>query len=186
MSPSATKAGPAPERTLAQALAAARTNTGATLLDLSMTRPTLAVFLRFSGCPFCLEAMHDVRKASPAIEARGTQVVFVHMMPEAHAAPFFEANGVGHMPRISDPGQDLYRAVGLGRGSAWQLMGPSVWLGVLRAARVGKRVGKAVGDWSQMPGSFLIEKGRVVASYKPASQAGRTDYEALACSIPAR
>lgn len=167
-----------------QEVARATTNTGRTLLELSNERPTLAVFLRFSGCPFCLEAMHDIKARRAALDARGTAVVFIHMMSEEQARPFFEANGVADLPRISDPDQRLYRALDLKRGNVWQIMGPYVWFRAMQAGRIGKRIGKAVGDMWQMPGVFLLDKGRVTASYRHRSQASRPDYEAIAC--PAR
>ncbi len=165
-------------------LAHAMTNAGSSLLDLSNERPTLAVFLRFSGCPFCLEAMHDIKQKRLALESKGVQVVFVHMMTETEARPLFEANGVGEIPRISDPDRRLYDALGLKRGNLWQIMGPFVWFRVMQAGRIGKRIGRAVGDMWQMPGVFLIDKGKVTASYRHPSQASRPDYEGIAC--PAR
>lgn len=170
---------------LASALASARTNTGASLLELSNQRPTMAVFLRHSWCPFCLEAMADVKKRRAEIGARGVQIVLVHQMTEAQAAPFFEANGVADFPRIADPDRDLYRALDLGRGNWWQIAGPAVWFRSMQAALVGKRVGAMVGDVRQMPGVFVIDKGRVIASYRHKTQASRPDYVALACPMPA-
>lgn len=163
-------------------LAGAVAQTGRSLLDLSNERPTLAVFLRFSGCPFCLEAMHDISAKRASLESMGLQIVFIHMLSEAEAKPLFDANGVGDIPRIADPDRRLYAALGLKRGNLWQVMGPYVWFRVMQAGRIGKRVGKAVGDLWQMPGVFLIDKGKVMASYRHASQASRPDYEAIACS----
>lgn len=165
-------------------LASARTQTGASLLELSEARPVLVVFLRFSGCPFCLEAMDDIQKHRGELESRGVSIAFVHMMNESEARPFFEANGVDDLPRISDADQSLYRAFGLKRGSLWQIMGPYVWWRLLQAVRIGRRVGRAVGDMRQMPGAFLIDRGRMIASYRHRSQASRPDYVALACSRP--
>lgn len=167
-----------------KALGAARTNTGEDLLAMSARQPLLVVFLRHSGCPFCLEAMHDLKKRQREIAGGGAQVVLVHMGVEPDVAAFFEVNGAGEFPRVSDPQQALYRAFGLRRGNAWQLYGPKVWLGVFRAALVGKRVGKRFGDAAQMPGSFLVSHGRVVASFRHASQSDRPDYVQLACAMP--
>ena len=163
---------------------AARASNGRTLRELSDQHPTLVVFLRFSGCPFCLEAMDDIKRSRPGLDRADTQVVFVHMMSEEQARPFFEANGVGDVPRISDPDQALYRAFGLRKGNLWQIMGPFVWLRVLRAGRIGTRVGKAVGDMWQMPGVFLLDQGRVLVEYRHRSQASRPDYQGIACSRP--
>ncbi|MDX2114256.1 MAG: redoxin domain-containing protein, partial [Planctomycetota bacterium] len=136
---------------LEDTMAGAVTTAGLSLLEMSEQRPTLVVFLRHSGCPFCIEAMADVARQRRAIEQSGVQVVLAHMGPEP-AGEIFEANGVGDLPRISDPEQKLYRAFGLRRGNLWQLGGPKVWWRVFQALSAGRRVGRVVGDAWQMPG----------------------------------
>lgn len=166
------------------ALATAITNQGSNLLELSQRKPTLVVFLRHSGCPFCLEAMQDIARQRRIIEQSGVAIVLVHMSPESEAQPLFEANNVGDLPRISDPEQLLYNSFGLKRATLLQLAGPKVWLRVAPAVMRGKRLGKAFGDAWQMPGVFLVHHGEVIAAYRHKSQADRPSYASLACSMP--
>lgn len=162
-------------------ITSARTNAGHTLDDLSHDRPMLIIFLRHSGCPFCIEAMTDLSKQRRVIESSGVGVVLVHMGDEPGSQEFFDSNGVGDIPRISDPEQKLYMSFGLKRGNLWQLGGPKVWWRVFQAGLVGKRVGKAVGDAWQMPGAFLLHRGEIIAAFRHRSQADRPDYVRLAC-----
>nr|WP_256200529.1 hypothetical protein [Verrucomicrobium spinosum] len=54
------------ERTL---LAEALTSAGPSLAALSQQSPVLVVFLRHAGCTFCREALADIARVRPAIEA---------------------------------------------------------------------------------------------------------------------
>ncbi|MFM9956839.1 MAG: SelL-related redox protein [Phycisphaerales bacterium] len=174
-----------PADQLESALAAARTNAenGASVLELSRSRRVLLVFLRHTGCPFCREAMADVERRRGEIE-RTARVVFVHQAPEDEAnAAFFDAAGVGDVPRVSDPERRLYRALDLQRGSLWAVFGPYIWFRCIQAMLTGRKIGRMIGDVFQMPGVFLIENGRVVGQYRHKSQADRPDYVAVACAV---
>jgi peroxiredoxin len=154
-----------------------RTNGGISLKDLSIENPVMLVFLRHTGCMFCRETLGDIAVQRRQIEATGTKVVLVHMGREPQSAKLFEKYGIGDMPRVSDPNRALYRAFGLGRGSAMQLFGPGVWLRAFVAAVInGHGTGSAVGDVFQMPGVFLVYHGHVVRSFIHHSVADRPDY----------
>lgn len=163
-------------------LASARTQAGESLLDLSMRTPIMVVFLRHTGCPFCREAMRDVRKQRTQIERDGMRVVFVHQGPEdEYTRKVFADEGVGDLPRVSDPGRALYRSMGLKRGNLWEMFGVKVWWRSMQALAGGARGGKVVGDAFQMPGVFVVHKGRVVRSMSFKSQSDRPDYTRMAC-----
>lgn len=165
------------------ALAAALTSTGQSVLEMSEVGPVMLVFLRHTGCPFCREALDDVKRGRAEIERR-TRVVFVHQAPEDEAnAAFFDAAGVGDVPRVSDPSRDLYRAMGLKRGSLAAVFGPYVWLRSVQAMLSMRRLGRMIGDVFQMPGVFVVHKGEIVGSYIHKSQASRPDYKAVACAV---
>lgn len=167
-----------------QALASAHDQIGQTLADLSHTAPTLVVFLRHAGCTFCREALADLAKIRTAIEAEGVQICLVHMGSDDHAAEFFAAYGMDDVPRISDPGQGLYRAFDLGRGKLRQLFGPKVIVRGAEAAANGHGIGRLIGDGFQMPGVFLIRDGQIVRAFRHQTAADRPDYAALACPLP--
>jgi peroxiredoxin len=164
-------------------LAGAVTSTGATLAGLSMERPVLVVFLRHSGCTFCREAMADLREKRHAIEAAGASLALVHMTTPEAFAEFAAEYGLEDVPAVADPGRLLYRGLGLRRGRLGQLLGPRVWWRGFKAWRAGNAVGRFTGDATQMPGVFLIHRGRVVRRFRHATAADRPDYADL-CVLP--
>jgi len=159
-----------------------RANTGQSLDEISRQSPALVVFLRHTGCPFCREAMRDMHRQREAIAAAGVMPVFVHQGPEDDASrAIFESERVADIPRISDPDRRLYQAFELRRGNLWQMFGPKVWWRSMQAIATGSRAGRVVGDAFQMPGVFVLHKGRIVRAFRHASQADRPDYQGISC-----
>ena len=167
-----------------EALSRALTSSGATLAALSEPRPLLVVFLRHAGCTFCREALADIARDCGRIESRGVGIALVHMGPENPATrAHFAQYGLDDLPRVSDPDRELYRALGLGRGTLGQLFGLKCWLRGFRAGVIdGHWVGKLVGDGFQMPGVFVVERGVVTHRFVHRSAADRPDYQLLACA----
>lgn len=161
----------------------ATTPDGVSLEELQRDRTTLVVFLRHSGCPFCREALADVAKNRPAIDARGVQVVLVCQWADGAADHLFDKAGVRDVPRLHDPDGALYRAFEIKRGNLWQLFSPWVLLRVIQVSFAGHMAGKAVGDVFQMPGAVLVKGGRVLHRVRYRSQATRPDYAAAACAV---
>jgi peroxiredoxin len=64
---------------------------------------------------------------------------------------------------LGDPEREGYRAVGLERGSAKEVIGPQLAKGFLRAARHGALPGIPKGDTAQRPGTFVIATDGTVA-----------------------
>lgn len=91
-------------------------------------------------------------------------MLFVHPATSEEAEPHFAARWPD-AAAVADPEQDLYRAFGLGRGSALQLLGPRVWLSGLRALGGLHGVGRPTGDPLVMPGAFLVRDGAVTWSH---------------------
>ena len=102
------------------------------------------------------------------------------MGTDAQAREFFARYGWVDVARISDPSCDLYRAFGLGRGSAAQLVGPGVLARGVTALFGGHGIGLPVGDPLQMPGVFLLHDGDVVREHRHDTVADVPDYERLA------
>lgn len=68
---------------------------------------------------------------------------------------------------LCDPALDAYRAYGLSRGSLWQvLLAPPVIAAGIESYQEGHKVEPIVGDPMQLPGSFVISKGKVVYSHR--------------------
>jgi hypothetical protein len=130
---------------------------------------------------FCREAVADLARLGPAIEAAGTQVAFVHMGTEDEARAFFGRHGMSDAPRVSDPDATLYREFGLTRGSINQILGPTVLTRSVGALLTGGHVaGRPIGDPWQMPGVFLLYRGRVLKSFRHERSSDAPDYAELA------
>lgn len=162
------------------------TQSGSNVLELSNQAPRLVVFLRHFGCTFCREACAELAARRRDLEAKGTHLVFVHMGDEEQAAAFFKKYDLEDVPRISDPQQQLYRSFDLQKGSLNQLLGPINWWRGFKAGILdGHGVGKIVGSSLQMPGVFLIYKGRIQRAFRHRFSSDRPDYDDLAaCPIP--
>jgi hypothetical protein len=89
--------------------------------------------------------------------------------------------GLASSSSFADPDRLLYRALDLRRGSFRALFGPRVWLGGIAAALRGHGIGRLEGDGFQMPGAFVIHRGRVVRSYRHTTAADRPNLAELAC-----
>ncbi len=173
--------GPAQDSTLdALSLTAANqshpTAQGPTIAELSQGHDVLVLFLRHSGCTFCREALADLAARRSKLEAAGMTPVVVHMSQPQVAQAMFDSYGLGDVFRISDPGQQLYRAYGLTRGSVKQLLGPKVWWRGFLAALVDRHgFGKLDGDGFQLPGVFVVRDNQIVKAYRHATAADRPD-----------
>lgn len=130
--------------------------------------------------------MSDLRARRKEIEAAGVGIVLVHLASEPEATEFLGAHGLADLPRISDPEKRLYGALNLPRGTLRTLFGPRVWLrGFLAGAPrwlggAGLGVGRPQGDPLQMPGTFVIHRGRIVREHCHRDVADRPDYCTLA------
>lgn len=99
------------------------------------------------------------------IDDKGWQIVLVHMGATEETLPGIEGSKLEGAIQLSDPDCELYRSFGLGKGSVWQLAGPTVWLRGFQALLSGNRVGQLAGDGLQMPGMFLVSDSEVIGSH---------------------
>lgn len=163
---------------LVETLDSAVTQSGKRLVELSQASLVLLVFLRHAGCTFCREALADIAKDRRDIEARSARIILVHMADSQEIETLLEKHGLARIDRICDSEQKLYRAFGLGRGTAWQLAGPKVlWRAVGALWRHG--IGLPIADGFQMPGVFLIENATIVGRFRHRSAADRPDYAGI-------
>jgi AhpC/TSA antioxidant enzyme len=164
----------------------ATTSDGQSLWALSHERPVMVVFLRHLGCTFCREALAELSVRRASIEA-STRIVLVHMSPADEGRAFFDKMGLPGVVHISDPTQRLYQHFSLSRGTFWQLFGPRVvWRGMMAFVR-GAGIGKLAGDGMQMPGAFVLDRGRISREHRYAHAGDRPDYVDLSmCPLPAK
>src|ERR1700759_2213425 len=97
-----------PAADMAAVLAAYRTESGRTLLELVDQSPVLLIFLRHFGCSFCRQTLDDVSRIREQIEGRGVRPVFVHLGTPERAKPYFDYYHLSGIERVSDPEASLY------------------------------------------------------------------------------
>lgn len=153
------------------------TVSGKNLQELSEEEPVLLVFLRHFGCPFCQETLISVQENREKLEEKGTKIVLVYMVNEKIAYDYLTRYGLQDLEQLGDPESIAYKRFALNRGNLIQLLGLKVifrwiWLGLK------KRIffTKVEGDIYQMPGFFLIRKGKVVRSFVHKTSADQPDY----------
>jgi peroxiredoxin len=173
---------------LSEALTTSRAADGRSLADISHAAPALVIFLRHAGCTFCRETLADLQRQRGAVDRAGVVPVLVHMGSDEQARTFFARYGLGDVPRISDPGRRLYRAFDLRRGRLSEVFGPRVWIRGFVAGILHRHgVGAMVGDGFQMPGAFIVHKGRIVRAFRHRDASDRPDYARLtdgaACAV---
>ncbi len=159
------------------------TNQGTSLQEHTDASPTMLVFLRHFGCPFCREMLTEIHNKRAQIEKEGTNIILVHLVDDAKAEEITQAYGLSDLPRIADPDKKIYKAFGLSRGSLQQLFGFNVLVrGIIRTISKLDPPRSFAGDAFQMPGIFVIHKGMVIHTFKHTSLADRPDYIELARS----
>jgi hypothetical protein len=125
----------------------------------------------------------ELAQQRQTLAVKGTQLAFVHMGDFDQGRAFFAARGLADVHQFSDPDCSLYRAMGLERRPFWVLLDPRMWWRAFACVRAGKGFGVPVGDVFRMPGVFLVEKGKVVRTYRHSRFDDRPDYLELACPL---
>ena len=152
--------------------------------------PALVVFLRSFGCTFCREAMDDVSRLQQEIRAAGAGIVFVHGARAEEGAPWFSKYGLTPddaksassgpgVTVISDPTLAHYRAFGLGRTRAADMVAPKVWMRGAACAISHGFGAQTIEMMRQLPGVFVVQGREVLAEYRHQSPADRPDYLGL-------
>lgn len=134
---------------------------GQSLAELSRRRPVLAICLRHGGCPFCRQTLAELAARKKELETAGIVAVLVHLMTDDDARELFARYSLDDHPRIADPQGRLFDALGLSRGSLWQVAGPAAWWHGTKAVLGGHLPGRPRGDVFRLPGAFLIRDGKV-------------------------
>lgn len=154
------------------------------VFELSEKQPILLVFLRHFGCSFCREAISDISNQRKSLEAKGVNIVMVHMADNPNIAEkYFKKYKLYPIQNIADPECRFYRAFGLGKGSPKQLFGLMNWI---RGFQAGVMEGHGfayqsleIGDGFQMPGVFVVHQGEIKNSFIHNYAHDRPDYQAI-------
>jgi peroxiredoxin len=156
-------------------------HSGRSIYELSNDQSVLLIFLRHFGCIFCREAIHDLSKMQEDIKNKGVRLVFVHMAEPEVADEYFENYGLSGVEAVSDPQCRFYEAFGLLKGGFRQLYGLKVWIRGFEAG-LSKGIGfstQQIGDGFQMPGVFIVKKGKILDSFIHKSIADIPDYDRM-------
>lgn len=179
---SAGKTGQLTGANVGDAAAGFRLTSGETLREASESRLLVLVFLRHFGCTFTRQILRGLEELQDSARAHGAELVLVHMLKDGGETRYL--GGHGDVARIADPRCELYRAFGLGRGGFLELFGPRVWwLGAVSIFK-GCGVGHLAGDGLQMPGAFLFQHGKIIASQRAKSASDLPDIPALFAAVP--
>lgn len=163
-----------------------RSQRNSSLLELSMTAPTVVVFVRHAGCTFCRVTMSILREYQSALRAAGVELALVHMGSPMDGTLMLQKYGLETIHHFSDPKCKLYRAFGLDRGRLRQLFSPRIVKHGLHALLHGHGLGKLAGDGFQMPGSFLLRRGKILTAHRALTADELPDFDSLLASIGAK
>jgi peroxiredoxin len=153
------------------------TNHGLSVLDHSKKREVLLVFLRHFGCTFCKEALKELSDLLNSEKLKQAELILVHMSTEDIASKYFEKYNLENLPRISDTECKYYTQFGLLKGTFNQLFGFRSWVRGIEAGIIkGYGFGRQIGDGFQMPGVFLISKGKILSEFKHKYASDKPDY----------
>lgn len=107
-----------------------------------------------------------MREKKEEFEAAGVKVVVIGQGTTEELNRFLEGRDIP-FDLFCDPELEAYRAYGLSRGSLWQvLFSPQVIAEGIAAHQEGHKVEAIVGDPMQLPGTFVVDDGKIVFAYR--------------------
>jgi peroxiredoxin len=126
-------------------------------------QPSVVVFLRYFGCPFCQAQVVKLRDERDRFDETGAGIVLIGQGAPSDAAEFTERMAQP-FECLVDPDLSAYKAFGLGTARLGQVFGPPVALPFLRdnLRRETFQRGLHGGKFMQMPGTFVIDTQGVV------------------------
>lgn len=125
----------------------------------------LLVFIRHIGCTFAREALDELVCQRGQLRERGVEPVVVHMGSSLSVKQWLSSRGCDDLLCIADEKQLLYSYFGVERGTVFDAFSPKIFFQAIPAV-LKKRLGVGMldGDGYQLGASFLLKKGRVIAS----------------------
>lgn len=123
--------------------------------SLWASKPALLVLVRHYGCQFCRAQLADLRPVWREIEAAGVQPVVIGNGTPLMAEAFVEETGL-EVPLYTNPGREVYAALGAKRPGTLALIRPRLYWNGLRAVLRGHLPRRKQGDAAQLGGVFLV------------------------------
>jgi|GEM_PF-623340 len=169
---------PMPIRTALEVYSSSK---GMGLYEASKKQPLLLVFIPQFGCPWTRRTLRDLKEQSAQLTSFGVVPIVAHMAEPATARRRLIRSGMPDAIAVSDARCELYRAFGLGKAEGFkQVAAPKLWWQVAKSAIFqGLGFGSRLGDIWQMPGVFLVSKGKVLWGFRHSSLTDRVSYTQL-------
>jgi peroxiredoxin len=125
--------------------------------------PTVLVFLRYFGCPFCQMHVVKLREDRGLFEAARAAVVLVGQGSPEQGAGFCQRKHLP-FPCLLDAEKVAYRAYGLRRRNLAVVVSPAIAVPFVRANLnpETRQRGLEGGDFFQMPGTFVVDTTGIV------------------------
>lgn len=121
-------------------------------------QPVLLVLVRHYGCLFCRQQLADLRPVWSRIVASGVQPIVIGNGTPLMAEAFAEESGL-EVPLYTNPGREVYAALGTKRPGLSAFINPRLYWNGLRAALGGFFPRPPKGDAAQLGGVFLVRPG---------------------------
>jgi hypothetical protein len=146
-----------------------------TLRDQLGEQPTLLVFLRYFGCPFCKQTIASLRDVSERVSGYPPVLFFYQGSPMEGRV--FMRRYWPESRAIADPDTHFYDGFGVGRGGFAEMFHPGVLPALVRAGVNGHLGGEGgSGDSRRMPGLFVARGPELVWSYRARHQADHPEF----------
>jgi peroxiredoxin len=149
---------PAPQAELVD-----RTGSTVQLSSAWAGRSAAIVFLRYFGCPFCQAQVVALREDHERFERVGADVTLIGQGTPDECREFCDARRLPFRVFV-DPDRRAYRAYGLGKGGAMQVVGPQVmvpWIRNELHAETRQHSPRGA-SFTQMPGTFVVDRGGII------------------------
>jgi peroxiredoxin len=128
------------------------------LSDFWTRQPVVLVFLRHFGCTFCREQVALLRRDYGRFQALGVEVICIAQGDVKTGKAFSIFFDLPFPLLMAGNDISVFHAYGLERGTLRQLFGLRSWTRGVLATLHGHLIGRLVGDGTQMPGVFLIDR----------------------------
>jgi peroxiredoxin len=150
--------------------------------DIWADRPTVAVWLRHFGCPYCLEQVATLTAARPTFESEGAQLLLIGNGRPEQALRFQQMRAPGATV-VTDPERRSYRALGA-RRSLLGMLGRGTIRGWLAARRLGIKADGLQGDVLQLGGTLVVDPpGTVLLAHIGSGPGDHPSVDAIRCAL---
>ena len=122
-------------------------------------------FLRYIGCPLCLEKLNDLISNSQKYAEQGVEILAVVQSTEKRVKAYAEKKGVKFL-LVPDRERKFYELYDVAIGGLGAFFAPQVTVATIRTTLKGNFHGMPEGSELQKPASFIIDpQGKLAFEY---------------------